>query len=69
MADEIDDDAGWPNEEINQAVQSVVELILENVMWDEKLAPIWINEIIERSMKALVEMKIPYKFIINCMLI
>ena len=28
MADEIDEDAGWPSEEINVAVTSQVELIL-----------------------------------------
>ena len=69
MAAEIDDDAGWPSEEIQVAVQSQVELILADAMWDEKMVPIWINEIIEKTMKALVDLKLPYKFIINCMLI
>ena len=69
MADEIDDDAGWPNEEINQAVTSTIELILSDAKWDEKMVPTWINEIVEKSMKALVDMKLPYKFIVTCMLI
>ena len=37
MADEIDDDAGWPNEEINQAVTSCIEVILADAKWDEKM--------------------------------
>ena len=39
MADEIDEDAGWPSEEINVAVTTQVELILGEAMWDPKMVP------------------------------
>ena len=69
MADEIDEDAGWPSEEINQLVTSQVELILADAMWDPKMVPQWVDEIVEKCMKALVNMKLPYKFIVTCMLV
>ena len=31
--------------------------------------PGWINEIIEKAMKSLSELKCPYKFIVTCMLV
>ena len=39
MADEIDEDAGWPSEEINVAVTSQVEQILGEATWDPKMVP------------------------------
>jgi dynein light chain Tctex-type 1 len=38
-------------------------------MWDEKKVPFWINEICEKTMHGLLELKYPYKFIVTCMLI
>ena len=69
MAEEIDDDAGWPNEEINQAITQQCETILADAMWDEKKVPNWNNEICEKCMKALVDLKLPYKFIVTCLLV
>ena len=69
MADEIDEDAGFPNEDINRCVQEAAESVLENAMWDEKKVPLWINEICEKTMKSLGDLKCPYKYIVTCMLI
>ena len=36
MAEEFEDDVGFPSEEINAIVQKTCEEILETVNWDEK---------------------------------
>uniref|UniRef100_A0A7S3CPD7 Uncharacterized protein n=1 Tax=Strombidium rassoulzadegani TaxID=1082188 RepID=A0A7S3CPD7_9SPIT len=69
MAEEFEDDVGFPNETINQIVLNTAESVLENAQWDEKKVPGWINEICETVTKQLIEMKRPYKYIVNCMLI
>ena len=69
MADDFDDEVGFPSETINGIVQQVCENVLEHAQWDEKKVPGWINEITESIMKQLVEMKRPYKYVVNCMLI
>ncbi len=40
-----------------------IEQVLANAQWDEKQVPQWINEICEKSIKQLVELNRPYKFI------
>ena len=67
--DDVEDDAGFPQEEVNRCVTEACESILESAMWDEKMVPIWINQIVEKSMKSLIDMKYPYKFIVTCMLV
>ena len=70
MADEIDEDAGWPGEDINQVVTDACTSILEpEPHWNEAKVPLLIDEICGRIMKELVERKLPYKFIVTCMLI
>ena len=70
MADEIDEDAGWPSDEINQIVTDTCTSILEpEPHWNEAKVPFLIDEICSRIIKELVEKKLPYKFIVNCMLI
>ena len=70
MADEIDEDAGWPGEDINQVVTDACTSILEpEPHWNEAKVPLLIDEICSRIMKELVERKLPYKFIVTCMLI
>ena len=69
MAEENDDDLSFPQEEINQILQTVVETTLETAEWDEKKVPGWINDICDKTMKQLIEMKYPYKFVVTCMLI
>ena len=67
--DDVEDDMSFPNEDIQRCVFENIESVLETAMWDEKMVPIWKNQIIEKSMKSLIDMKIPYKFIVTCMLI
>ena len=70
MADEIDEDAGWPAEEIDQVVTDACTSILEpEPHWNEAKVPLLIDEICTRIIKELVDKKLPYKFIVNCMLI
>ena len=69
MAEENDDDLSFPQEEINGILQTVVETTLETAEWDEKKVPGWINDICDKTMKQLIEMKYPYKFVVTCMLI
>ena len=69
MAEEMDDDLAFPGEEINAILQQVVELVLETAEWDEKKVAGWINEICEKTMQQVIEMKYPYKFVVTCMLI
>ena len=69
MADEIDEDAGWPQEEINAALTVAVEQELETANWDEQQVPQWINNIVENAMKNLLDLRLPYKFVVTCMLI
>eukprot|EP00347_Sterkiella_histriomuscorum_P007741 403347732 len=63
-----EDDNGFPNEEVEKCVYDAVEQVLANAQWDEKQVPQWINDICEKSMKQLVELNRPYKFMITCML-
>ena len=37
MADDIDEEAGFPDEEIAQTLETAVVGTLESAMWDEKL--------------------------------
>ena len=67
--DDVEDDAGFPNEDIQRIVQESAESILETASWDEKMVPFWINEITEKVMKSCVDMKLPYKYIVTCMLV
>ena len=69
MAEEMDDDAGFPSEDVQRCIQEAVETVLETAQWDEEKVPGWINEIIEKTMKSLCELKYPYKFIVTCMLV
>ena len=69
MAEEMDDDAGFPQEEVENILRETIQEVLETANWDETKVPLWINEICEKSMKRLVDMKMPYKFIVTCMLV
>ena len=69
MAEEMDDDLNFPQEEIGTILTTVTESVLETAEWDEKKVAGWINEIVEKVMKQLIEMKYPYKFVVTCMLI
>ena len=65
---DIDDDNTFPTEPVEQAVHEAAETVLQDVQWDEALVPHWINEICEKTMKTLAEMKRPYKYVVTCML-
>ena len=70
MADEIDEEAGWPGEDINQVVQDTLASILEHEPhWDEAKVPLLIDQICSRIMKELVDKKLNYKFMVTCMLV
>ena len=69
MAEEMDDDAGFPQEEVETILRETIQEVLESANWDEAKVPLWINEICEKSMKRLVDMKMPMKFIVTCMLV
>ena len=67
MADaaELEDDNQFPNDDIETKIQEVVDEVLKDTMWDEKLVPIWINTISEKLMKQLTDMQKPYKYMIT----
>ena len=69
MAEEMDDDAGYPEEEVQTALLQAATDTLETANWDESKVPLWIQEITEKSIKALVELKTPYKWIVTVMLV
>ena len=69
MAEEMDDDAGFPSEDVQRCLTEVSESVLETAQWEEEKVPGWINDIIEKAMKSLCELKCPYKFIVTCMLV
>ena len=69
MMDEVEEDAGFPNEEVQRCLQEAAEGVLETATWDEKMVPIWQNEIIERAMKQIIDRKEPYKYVVTCMLV
>ena len=68
MAEESEEEGGYPQEDIQKCMQEAIDQILENVSWDEAKVPIWINQICERITKGLVELKAPYKYIVTCTL-
>ena len=39
MTDEIDEEAGFPDEEIQQTLETAVVNTLEHAMWDESKVP------------------------------
>ena len=49
--DEVEEDAGFPNEEVKAILEQVSIEMLENASWDEKMVPLWQNLIIEKVMK------------------
>ena len=67
--DDVDEEASFPNDDIKPILEQVSIEILENASWDEKMVPLWKNEIIEKVMRQLVDMKLPYKFIVTAMLV
>ena len=67
--DDVDEDQGFPSEDVQRCIQEAAESILETVNWDESKVPQWINEICEKSMKSLIDLKTQYKFIVTCMLV
>ena len=69
MAEENDDDLSFPQEEIQTILTNVIETVLDGAEWDEKKAAGWINEICEKTMKGLFDLKYPYKYVVTCMLI
>ena len=64
----MEEDIGFPEEDIEKCLQDTLELILSNESWDERKAPLLINEICEKTMKSLAELQRPYKYIVTCML-
>ena len=67
--EEVDEDAGFPNEDVKRIVEEVCESVLENAQWDDVMVPIWQNEVIERVMKTLIDYRWPYKYVVTCMLV
>ena len=65
---DIDDDNTFPNELVEQCVHDAAEQVLQEAMWDEAKVPHWINEICEKTMKLLMDLKRPYKYVVTCML-
>ena len=61
----LEDDNQFPNDDIETKIQEVVDEVLKDTMWDEKLVPIWINTISEKLMKQLTDMQKPYKYMIT----
>ena len=56
-------DNGFPSEEVEKCIQDSVEQVLAQANWEEKMVPQWINDICEKSMKQLLELNRPYKFL------
>ena len=69
MAEEMDDDQGYPDDEVQAVLTQAATDTLETAAWDESKVPLWIQEITEKSIKALVELKVPYKWIVTVMLV
>ena len=68
MAEEMDDDTGYPDEEVLASLTQATTDTLETASWDETKVPQWIQEITEKSMKALIDLRTPYKWIVTVML-
>ena len=49
--DDVDEELVFPNDDIKPILEQVSVEILENATWDEKMVPLWQNEIIEKVMK------------------
>ena len=69
MAEEMDDELGFPDEDALVAITNATTESLETAGWDEAKVPQWIQEITENSIKALVELKSPYKWIVTVTLV
>ena len=69
MAEEMDEDQTFPQEEVQRCMQEACESVLETAQWEEEKVPGWINEVIEKAMKSLSELKTAYKFIVTCMMV
>ena len=46
----------------------MAEEVLKDASWDELKVPIWINQICEKTVQALVGLQRPYKFIVTCVI-
>ena len=41
--DEVEEDAGFPNDDIKPILEQVCVEMLETATWDEKMVPLWQN--------------------------
>ncbi|PFH37410.1 Tctex-1 family protein [Besnoitia besnoiti] len=55
----------WSSEEVERVVLEVIEDQLQDVEYDESLASQWVNNICEECMQRLVELKKPFKYIVQ----
>ena len=67
MADD-DEEGTLPTDELNEIITPIVTGVLLDQLYDEKKVPLWINEICEKIMKSMIDLKCPYKYIVNCMI-
>ena len=63
--DQLEDDNSFPSEEIDGKIIEVAEEVLKEAMWDEHKVPMWINQINEKLVAAIISLNKPYKQVVT----
>ena len=63
--DQLEDDNSFPSEDIEIKINEVAEEVLKDAMWDEHKVPMWINQINEKLVAALISLNKPYKYVVT----
>ena len=70
MAEELDEDAGFPDEEVQECLQRAIEMVLEKETdYDETKVAKQVNDITEKTMSNLAVLKLAYKYMVNVMIV
>ena len=70
MAEELDEEAGFPDEEVQECLQRAVETVLDKETdYDKAKVGQQINDITEKTMTNLAVLKLSYKYLVNVMIL
>ena len=64
----VEDDNLITQDDVEQKVVEVLEEVIKDTVWEDKMVPVWINTICEKLIQNLVQMQKPYKFVVTAVI-
>ena len=68
VEEDLEEEEQFPADEMDRFLQEICEDVLKDCVWDESIVPHRTNLIIEKSMKALINLGKPYKWAVTCVM-